>query len=494
MTGKLSNTVDPARQSSPSILRSAAALGIASVASQATNFVFMVLIGRIYGPVEVGLFGIFNVVFTFAAFTASWRYELAIVTLEDDQQADDLVLFVMAAGCASGLIATLVVVLIAVWPWGLPVSADLAKTLVLLPVTLVLASAILAGTNLCTRQGHFGRVALQQVVLALLAGAMPIVVHRLEMPTNRLVAGFALGQAGALLVLLAPLSAALKRSLIRSERMMRLRRVAAQNRAHFYYTVPYSLATQIYYQGPLIFLGLCFGAREVGLFSLAYRTTSTPFNLIPASLAQVFFPEMARDRSRLARWEPKLLSLMVALGLLLAPITAILLIWGPAIYAFVLGQEWRDAGVYVQVLALASLMTGLASGYDRLYFVQHKQAMALVLTLAALISSALLMVTMYYAHATAEWMVAGWSIVQFGLSVGWTMTIYRITGFSISPLVLRLVLIFVSVGILAAVLAIVPTLWGTVWLVAALAIVCLCYGLVTAIAWFKFAHAVRSNA
>jgi len=74
--------------------------------------------------------------------------------------------------------------------------------------------------------------------------------------------------------------------------------------------------TQVYYQLRLILIGAFLGTKEVGYFSLAYRTTFVPMTLLPGTLAQVFFPELARDRERLWLWESRLLTSMLGIGVL----------------------------------------------------------------------------------------------------------------------------------------------------------------------------------
>src|SRR5688500_16204135 len=84
---------------------STAVIAGTAVVAQVASFVGTLVNARLYGPFEVGLFGLFNVVFTFAVFAASWRYELAIVTTDKDDDADDIALFVFACGLVSALLA-----------------------------------------------------------------------------------------------------------------------------------------------------------------------------------------------------------------------------------------------------------------------------------------------------------------------------------------------------------------------------------------------------
>src|SRR6185437_14678465 len=85
--------------------RSTAAMVGAAIIAQAINFFGTLAVARLYGPVEVGIFGLYTAVFSIVVFAASWRYEVAIVTVDADREANDVALFVFGAGITSAIIA-----------------------------------------------------------------------------------------------------------------------------------------------------------------------------------------------------------------------------------------------------------------------------------------------------------------------------------------------------------------------------------------------------
>lgn len=440
------------RRYAPSFLGSTAALIAAAVASQAISFGGTLVTARLYGPAEVGMFGLFNVAFTLAVFAASWRYELAIVTVDDDDEADDVSLFVVLAGVASALLAAAILLFLEAVPDGGGLSPTLRRSLVALPLSLVLASLILAGTNLCVRQRRFARFAAQQVLLAVITVAVQIALADTQPPVGGLVVGFIAGQFAAVLLLAPVLGPALAAGWRRASLGRRMRRVAGEHRAHFLYTVPFSALTQLYYQVPLMVLAGLFGPKEVGFYSLAFRTTYTPIGLIPSAVAQVLFPEMARDRDRIGRWEPRLLGLLVALGVILAPFAAVLLIFGPELYAVALGERWREAGLFAQIMIVPNLLNGLASGYDRVYFVLQRQRTALIVVGIVCAFSALLMIAADQVGGTPAWLVGAWAAGHLVMALAWMATIYRIAGFSLRALGLRWGLVMAVLATLAVLL------------------------------------------
>lgn len=449
MTRPASSYSDSSPPPPKSFLTNAAALVAAAAFSQVISFAAMLVVARLYGPFEVGVFGLFNAAFTLAVLAASWRYEVAVVTVETDDEANDIALFIIVAGLASATVASIALLLIEMLPGGAGISSSLRRALIGLPLSLVLASAILAGTNICIRERRFGRVALHQIVLTVVTAAAQILLADVEMPGSRLVVGFLLGQFVGLAVLVSPLTRALARSARMPGLAERLIVVARRHSGHFFYTVPYSLVAQFYYQLPLMLLGVMFSTKEVGFFSLAFRTTFTPITLIPTALAQVFFPEMARDKDRLGHWEARLLTLLVALGIGLAPAVAALIVIGPDIYAVVLGEGWRHAGLFAQLMIFANLMNGLATGYDRIYFVLHRQSTALAVISSIVAVSVLFMLAAEWLGGGPAWLVGGWSAGHLVLALAWMITIYQIAGFSLRALLGRWAVIAATTAALA---------------------------------------------
>lgn len=451
-----SPTPDPDASSSQqrsSFASNTAALVGAAVFSQAVSFAATLIVTRLYGPFEVGIFGLFYASFTLAVLAASWRYEVAIVTVENDQEADDIALFIVTAGVVSAVAAALAIALIEQLPDSVGFSRPLLRALYALPISMIMASAILGGTNICARRRRFGLVAVHQTVLTAATAIAQVLMVDTDLPSSGLVAGFVVGQICGLVVFAKPLSSSLLASARRGAVLVRLRTIAGRHRSHFLYTVPYSLVTQFYYQMPILVLGAMFGTREAGFFSVAFRTTFTPITLLPTALAQVFFPEMARARDRLGQWEDRLLAFLVALGVLLAPMAAILIVFGPDIYAIILGESWREAGIFAQIIIVANLMNGLCTGYDRIYFILNHQRTALIVMCVASVLTAFAILFSGWATHTAVWLVVGWTIGNLSMAFAWMSTIYRIAGFSVSALAGRWLIVAVAVAAPTAALA-----------------------------------------
>jgi O-antigen/teichoic acid export membrane protein len=456
----------------------AASLVGASVVSQAVSFVGVLVIARLYGPDDVGLFALFVAVWGIASVAASWRYELAIVTVDDEDRAGDVALFVVHAAVLSAIVAAIVLAAIEFIPGTLGLSLAFRRELMFIVPGLVATGLVFAGTNVCVRERRFKRVAVQQVVGTVITVGGQIALVGTDVPGGGLVTGFFLGQVASAIVLAPPLVPRLVGRFFHPALSRRLWHEAREHRGYFFYTVPYSLLTQLYFQVPVMFLAGHAGTKAVGFFNLAFRTTTTPFGFVPIAIAQVLFPDMARDRHQMAAWGPRIHAVLVGLGLLFAPAVAAILAFGPDIYTLLLGERWRDTGLYAALLVVPNLMSMLCSGYDRLYFMLDRQRVAFILTVFACALSAGTMIGANHISDAPAWLVGGWAAFHFIYAFVWMATLYRVAGFSIPKLVIAWSAILSAVAVLTAIGYAPPVRRGDAWAIAAVLLVLAVYGLI----------------
>jgi O-antigen/teichoic acid export membrane protein len=453
----------------------------ASVVGQAVSFIGSLAVARLYGPADVGLFALFSAVWGVAVIAASWRYELAIVTSDEDGRAADVALLVVCAAAMSAVAACGALLAIAVFPGNFGISAALRQELMVGVPALMVAGLNVAGTNICLRYRLFRRIGLQQVANAVITIAAQMVLLGIALPGGGLVMGFLLGQVASSAVFARPLVPLLVARLRAPGVLDRLWREARENRGYFLYTVPYTLVTQLYYQTPVLVLGSYLGAKEVGFFNLAYRTTSTPFGLLPVALSQVLFPDMARDGRSMTDWGPRMQAILIGLGILFAPVAAVIVAFGPDIYALLLGEKWRETGGLAALLVVPNLMAMLCSGYDRLYAILDRQRMTLALTVPAFILSLATMIAATRYAPTSTWLVGGWGLAHLIYVFAWMAGVWHAAGFFMRKLLAAWALIIGLVVALAMTFGLADAVCsGQPWAIALAVLALTGYGL---LAW-----------
>jgi O-antigen/teichoic acid export membrane protein len=123
---------------------------------------------------------------------------------------------------------------------------------------------------------------------------------------------------------------------------------------------------------PVLLLAVFFGEATVGLFGLAFGTLAMPVGVVTGAVGQVFFVRAAaaRREGTLGTLTRQVHRRLVAVALF--PMAAAALA-GPALFAFVFGGAWYEAGVYARLLAPWLFVSAVASPLTRVFDVTEQQ-------------------------------------------------------------------------------------------------------------------------
>jgi len=108
-------------------------------------------------------------------------------------------------------------------------------------------------------------------------------------------------------------------------------------------------------QGDNIVVGRLLGAANLGIYGRAYQMMMIPAQLIGSVLNHVLFPAMAsfqNNRDKLAQTYRRGMS---AVAILVLPFSAFLIVYGSEIVTLVLGEQWKDVVIPLQILAAGLL-------------------------------------------------------------------------------------------------------------------------------------------
>lgn len=301
---------------------------------------------RLYSPSEFGLLAAFVSLLAFLTVVASARYELAIHLPEKIEET--VAVTVLSFIC---LIFTTLISIIFTFLFAEPLSAllkapELASYLWLLPLAVFFVGLYQICNAWCVRHKQYKAIASTRIIQS-------IVTLLIQFSTFKLAAlGLLLGQAfgqGAGSVKLS-LQSIKDTNEFRSVQFHQIKTVAKRYKSFPIYSTWTGLFNTASLQlAPLVFLSL-FGATVAGLYALTLKLVSLPISLIGQAIGSVFLSEApkAHREGRLNTLVLQFNKKLVQLGCL--P-TAILIVFGPELFAFVLGEQWYKAGEYAQWLA-----------------------------------------------------------------------------------------------------------------------------------------------
>jgi len=182
-----------------------------------------------------------------------------------------------------------------------------------------------------------------------------------------LCAGLAAGR-----LLLSPPRARLSLFLDRAQRAY-----LVKHQAFWRYSLPSSLLNTLVGQLPLFMIGIHHGALAAGLFALTQRVLAAPTALIATSILEVFKRQAVNEFESAGNCLAVYRSTFKALVLLALPPTLVLLLFSPALFGWLFGEDWRPAGDLARILAPLCFLNFVASPLSYVFFVAGKQRMEL---------------------------------------------------------------------------------------------------------------------
>lgn len=348
---------------------------------------------RLYGPADFGVFAVYTALLTMTLDVSALRYESAIPLARDPVTAADAVgLSLAVALVVSGLSVGVVWLLATHVPlWG--EIALLRPYLWLVPIGLVGGSLYHVLNIWAIRREAYGTIARTKLSQSAGMVGTQLGLGVFGVGPLGLLIGWTLGQIGGSGTL-ARRAWAIERQALRRITLAGMWQVAVRYRRFPLLSVWSRLMMGALPMLPVVFLTSSYGLAVAGFFALSQRVMM-PLLMVSAAVGQVYYGEVTRlireDPSQVMATFVKTARRLTALGA--APIIAgaLLAPWG---FGLIFGPEWRQAGVYLQVLAplfviqfVASPIAGTMESMERQDLHLLSSVLRLLLLVGALLAA-----------------------------------------------------------------------------------------------------------
>jgi O-antigen/teichoic acid export membrane protein len=350
--------------------------GMLAGSAAVTQIIFLSLspiLTRVYSPEDFGMLGVFVSVLSMALPLASWRYEFAITLPQDDEIAMNvlvlaiIILLGMTVFSGTGL-----------WIFGdhimktLQVSSRWYFSFLL--IGGLLASGLFQALNFwALRKKAFSRIARTKLAQGSITAIGQVALGLLHSGPAGLLLGDVAGRTAGIRIL-AGLLWTERTKLIESVSKDQLLHVARRYRRFPYLSCGSGVLNAVGLYIPVVLMASLYGAQAAGFFSLALRLIGLPISLLGQAAGQVFWGEASRmyeDPERLSGLFYRVLFIMFLAGLaMVVPLVVV----APSALALVFGEQWREAGYYVQLLSLGFIVDFMATPLSSTLFALERQS------------------------------------------------------------------------------------------------------------------------
>ena len=310
------------------------------------------IIARLFLPSDFGLFEQVNAIFAFLVVLTSLRYESAIIIAKSDQEAKNLLALSLLIMVFLVFLTSGCVVLLARGIADVFSNPDLEKFLYFIPIFLLFAGGQQALYNWEIRTKHFYQANVSNIFKSSSNSVLRVVTGFAQLSTLGLFLSRAVSFFLSLFVLLRRELTGLVQAIMSGTISAEGMRNAAKEHKRF----PLYMSWGVVFSGlsiaviPVV-LSYLYGVTFMGYYAMATAVLNIPIAIVKNAIRTVYL-QRASERVLSGKdlgEDLKRISLALA-GMGILPLLLIIL-YGPAILAFVLGDRWHMAGTIASIIA-----------------------------------------------------------------------------------------------------------------------------------------------
>jgi O-antigen/teichoic acid export membrane protein len=364
-------------------LRNTAMLFTGSTLAQAISILTAPIVLRIYAPEDYGVLGLFISITAILGAFATLQYHHAVITSPDTNESQRILFLIVLFCLAIGGVSLLAILFFHNQILNFFDSKELGPWLMLVPFHIFFSGLSVALSCFAVRQKEFKMLSVNRVVAALLIPVLSITLGLLVNGPFGLIVGIFFSQLLSCSLLLFSLR---KRGYLPIRSSWEELKGLAKKYSRF---PRYSLASEFINgfgnQLPLIALNFISTPREVGFFNLSNRMMGLPSQVVSDATGEVFRQRAARDFNESGNCRPILMKTSLMLLAIAVPAFSIIIFFGADIFAFFFGNQWREAGVYAQILSGMFLLRFVVSPMSYVLIIANRQKLDFVLHIIVLL-------------------------------------------------------------------------------------------------------------
>lgn len=401
---------------SSEIIKNSAKLLTASVIAQIIGLLVYPILTRLYSPEDFGLINLFLSIAGVLSLFATAEFQYAILLPKSDEKAISCVHI-------GGLITLVVVgLLVCTIPFSETISGwfnapNLAEWYWAIPIFVLLSGMWTLLNYWYTRNKRFGEIGTYQVTQCLTNAAAKCGFGF----TGFVNGGLILSAIVSPFIALAMSIATTWKSSIKQLFSCNQSPLSATFKEYSNFP-KYSLPRAIinFFSGniPIFILTPYFGLTEIGFFGMALTLAFYPTTMVSNALGQVLFQKVSNDVQESKSVVPCISTIISNLLIVIIPLSVVLYFILPSITTILLGNEWQETGVILQIILLwviTSFFCNIFSFIPDIFFKQKTSALIEVILLIVRVIALFAGISMGNFIYSIAFYTIGSIIVQLGL-------------------------------------------------------------------------------
>ena len=345
-----------------------------TIAAQIINFAVAPIVSRIYTPEQFGDFATVGAISALVITIGSLKYELAIPIAESEEDAAGLTRLCMYIGacvacfCAAVIYVAVYTLTIDLQNVGAGVASGFVGMLTMLGVAIQTAELRYVRAN------AYKALAWATVVQVIVQAVMQITLSSIISGPNGLLVGQVAGQTAALAWFLGWRKSCSAAATSGSTSEYKTLRMLAGKYARFpRYNFGAGLLNSAALQTPQLVVSAFFSPAVAGQFNLANRMIRLPVALVGKAVGSVYMGALSTRQYRSKNGKQIFVyfsGVLLAISFFAA---AVLLFWGPDLFAGFFGPQWKMAGQIAAIMTPALMIILVASPLSQTLTIYGRQ-------------------------------------------------------------------------------------------------------------------------
>lgn len=345
--------------------------------AQAIPIAITPILTRLYSPADFGTYALFISIVSMASVFTTGRYELAILLPKSDKHALHLLKLSCFITAMVSFFCLLIVVLFNENIAHVLGDSDISKWLYLMPFTIFLSGVYQSVTFWLNRKKEYKCLAINRITQSGSAGASNLAFGFLKMGSMGLVLGQVIGQLIATCTALFSVWN-MEGKLFKKTSFLALYALLKRYQKFPKVDVPSALLNVASHQLIHVLFNTLFNATIAGYFYLAQRILTIPVSVLSSAVLSVFQEQASRDYKARPGGAKKIYIRTFKKLFIMSFLPAIIgCLYAEEIFILAFGDEWRNAGVYAEILSPMLFLQFISSPLSFMFYIGEKQELNL---------------------------------------------------------------------------------------------------------------------
>lgn len=328
------------------------------------------VMSRIFTAQDYGVLGIYMSISGLIGVIAYSHYSQAIMLPKENTEARQVLWFSVFLSSIASVLAMFTFLFLFFFTDVIS-SSTLRSWYFLMPLSIFLNGLNAVLLTWANRQQQYKQLSVNRVIQTVITALVQISIGLLIKNETGLMAGLILGQVMSVALLL--FSFWNKQEFgIGRPKAGAFRNIALKYKQLLIYGTPTDFINNLINQTPIFLLQKFAGTNYVGYYNFTQRLLGLPQIFLSSAIVDVFRQKASYSYSHYGNCREVFVKTFKALSLIAVFPFLTIMLFAPALFGFIFGQQWVTAGVFAQFLGIMFFFRFIVSPLSYVYILANK--------------------------------------------------------------------------------------------------------------------------